>query len=37
MTDIERPVDLPKMFQVSIRMRCDCDAGEILTESIMMA
>lgn len=33
---MDKPIDLPKMFEVSIRVRCDCDRGEILTESIML-
>ncbi len=33
---VRKPVGLPKMFMVRIQVRCDCDAGEILTESIML-
>lgn len=33
---MKKPVDLPKFFMVQIRVRCDCDAAEMLTESIMM-
>lgn len=33
---MKKPVGLPKMFLVQIKVRCDCDAAEMLTESIMM-
>lgn len=33
---MKKPVGLPKMFMVRIMVLCDCDAGEILTESIML-
>jgi len=33
---MKKPVNLPKMFMVRIMVRCDCDAAEMLTESITM-
>lgn len=32
----ERPIGLPKMFMFSGRVKCDCDVGEVLTETIAM-
>lgn len=36
MSDHEKPVGLPKCFMFQGRVRCDCDAGEILTESVIL-
>lgn len=32
----QKPVGLPKMFLLQGRVRCDCEAGEVLTESFML-
>lgn len=31
-----KPAGLPKMFLVSLRVQCECDNAEVLTETIAM-